>query len=214
MARRMFPDDRLVYAQNGAAGAILRGSAGSTATVYTDAAGTTLASILNEDGSANASSTLTVDAYTRLPLFQGPTDGTDTLYVSVAGGPVVAVYARADDRIDEVNAALASAPTTAWVEPAASAGWSIFGAPYEVPRYRKFMGIVFLEGLVQNTSGGALGTGSPVFVLPIGFRPRATVNAAPFSVAGLEISAAGDVRVNNSIANGAFLTLCMSFVPA
>lgn len=112
MARRMFPNDRLVYSLTGA---VMRGAVGQTATVYSNAGGSALASILNEDGSANASSTLTVDAYSRLPLFQGPTDGTDTLYVSVGGGPVVALYARVDDRIDEVKAT-ADAATTAAAE--------------------------------------------------------------------------------------------------
>lgn len=103
--------------------------------------------------------------------------------------------------------------TTAWVEPTINAAWTIQGAPYEVPRYRKFMGIVFIEGLVLNNSGGALGPADGIFQLPVGMRPRATVNAVPFSDAGLEITSTGWVQVNNSIPNSTFLSLTISFVP-
>lgn len=103
--------------------------------------------------------------------------------------------------------------TTDWVEPGVSVGWTIQGAPYEIPRYRKFEGVVYIEGLVLNNSGGPLTPTTPVFTLPAGFRPRATVNAVPFSAAGMEITSAGAVQVNASIPNGTFLSLTISFVP-
>lgn len=105
MARRMFPDDRLAYSLTSG---VIRGAVGRVATIYGDAAGTVLADILNEDGSANPTSTLTVDAYSRLPLFQGPVDGTDRLYGRIGTGPVVPLYARVDDRLDEEVAARAA----------------------------------------------------------------------------------------------------------
>lgn len=105
MARRMFPDDRLAYSLTSG---VIRGAVGRVATIYSDAAGTVLADILNEDGSANPTSTLTVDAYSRLPLFQGPVDGTDRLYGRIGTGPVVPLYARVDDRLDEEVAARAA----------------------------------------------------------------------------------------------------------
>ena len=101
--------------------------------------------------------------------------------------------------------------SSSWVEPAVGTGWTIQGAPYEVPRYRKVNGIVYIEGLVLNNSGGALGPVDPVFNLPVGFRPRATVNAAPFSAAGMQVTSSGAVQVNNSIPNSTFLTLHFSF---
>lgn len=104
MARLVFPDEgsRLVYS-GGASN--LYGVAGATVTVYSDAAGTTLANITTYPGGvAIASSTLTVDAYSRIPLFNGP-DGADMVYVSVDDGPVTAVYARADDRFDSLGTA-------------------------------------------------------------------------------------------------------------
>lgn len=101
--------------------------------------------------------------------------------------------------------------SSVWVEPSVGASWTIQGSPYEVPRYRKLNGVVYVQGLVLNNSGGALGPASPVFTLPAGFRPRATINATPFSGAGLEVTTGGAVQVNNSIPNGTFLTLVISF---
>lgn len=96
MARLIGPDEasRLVYTSAGLAKA-----QGYTGTVYTDAGGTVLASILTLAGAAISGSQVTVDAYSRLPLFQFP-DGLDTVYITVKGGPLVAVYARTDDRLD------------------------------------------------------------------------------------------------------------------
>lgn len=110
MARRTFPDDRFVI-KPGIANAALRSAAGDSATVYTDSAGTTLADIQTTAGAAITGSVLTVDVYSQLPLFLGP-DGVDTLYVSVNGGPVSAIYARVDDRLDEEAATRAAADTS------------------------------------------------------------------------------------------------------
>lgn len=110
MARMVFPDDRFVYR---VAGTALTLAPAATAVFYTDSAGTVLADIRTYDGTTTpgavlAGSAVAVDAYSRLPLFWGP-DGVDALYVRVTGGPVTAVYARTDDRLDalttrEINA--------------------------------------------------------------------------------------------------------------
>lgn len=49
--------------------------------------------------------TVTVDAYSQIPLFKFP-DGADTVYTSINGGPPVALYARTDDRLDTLAARL------------------------------------------------------------------------------------------------------------
>lgn len=64
-----------------------------TATVYSDAAGTVLADILTVGGAPITGSVLTIGSDSLLPVFQFP-DGADTVYVSVNGGPVTAVYAK------------------------------------------------------------------------------------------------------------------------
>lgn len=109
MARLTFPDEgsRLVYRT---VGTLLRASAGSTATVYTDSTVTTLADIQLPDGTPVVGSTLTVDHYSRLPLFLGP-DGVDSVWVVVGDGPAAPVYARADDRIDVLQATALTADT-------------------------------------------------------------------------------------------------------
>lgn len=96
MSRLVGPDEssRLVYRTDGTARA-----QGLIATVYADAGGTQLADILTEAGGVVTGSKLTVDSYSKIPLFQFP-DGVDTVYASVNGGPVTPLYARTDDRID------------------------------------------------------------------------------------------------------------------
>lgn len=115
MARLIFPDEgsRLVYRVSSVG---LASAAASTAVIYSDAAGTVLADLRAYDGSATpagaiAGSTLTTDAYSRLPLFWGP-DSVDTVYAVISGGPVVPVYARTDDRLDALTTNVAASTAT------------------------------------------------------------------------------------------------------
>ncbi|WP_256789820.1 hypothetical protein [Frankia sp. AvcI1] len=105
MARRIFPDEgsRLVYQ---VAAALLPAITNVTVVhLYTDSAGTIAADCLDMDGNPiNDSNPLLVDGYSRIPLFRGPADGTDVLYAVIAGGPPTAIYARTDDRLDDVEA--------------------------------------------------------------------------------------------------------------
>ena len=112
MARRIFPDsgDRLTYLTLD--DRIAPVPAETVVTVFTDPAGTIAANCLHMNGDAvTGPNPLKVDAYTRLPLFQGPNDSTDTLYARVAGGVPTAIYARADDRIDALDTAVTDATT-------------------------------------------------------------------------------------------------------
>jgi hypothetical protein len=61
---------------------------------------------------------------------------------------------------------------TAWVAPALLNGWTQQGGGYTKIGYRKIGDIVYLRGNVA--SGGT--TGSPVFILPVEFRPPDPVN--------------------------------------
>lgn len=111
MARLLGPDagSRLVYIVSGS---LLRSAAGYTATVFSDAAGTTLANIATYDGTGTpgaviAGSTLPVDSTSRLPLFwfpDGVPNGQDTLYVRVGStsSPIVSINADYDARIDAI----------------------------------------------------------------------------------------------------------------
>ncbi|HEY5200206.1 MAG TPA: hypothetical protein VIJ31_04785 [Acidothermaceae bacterium] len=99
MARLTFPDEgsRWVYRT---AGSGIQTAAQAACTVYLDSSATQLADIELPDSTPVVGSVLTVDAYSKIPLFLGPPSGADTLYVVVTGGPVTAIYARFDDRID------------------------------------------------------------------------------------------------------------------
>lgn len=112
MARLLFPDEgsRLGYR---VVATSLRSVAGSTATLFTDAAGTTLADIRSYDGTATPGpvipgSTVSLDSYSRLPLFWGPDLLVDTLWADIYGGPLSPVLARFDPRIDTLDAAVAA----------------------------------------------------------------------------------------------------------
>lgn len=80
---------------------------GRTATVYTDSAATSLATINVYDGTetpgaAISGSAVTVDSESQIPQFWFP-DGVDTLYVRVNGlATVRTVYADVDRRLDVV----------------------------------------------------------------------------------------------------------------
>jgi hypothetical protein len=98
---------------------------GRTATFYTDAAATSLATILTYDGTgtpgvAVSGSQLTIDADSQLPLTWFP-DGSDTLYVRVNGlAGIKKVNADYDARLD-AQAPLASPTFTGTVSAAAVA---------------------------------------------------------------------------------------------
>lgn len=103
----MFPDDRLTYSLASLYLAFV--PPGTPVLVFSDSAGTVPADVLREDGTAVTElDPLTVDAYSRVPLFQGPDDDSDTLWVRVSGGLPIAVYARADDRLDALETVTAS----------------------------------------------------------------------------------------------------------
>jgi hypothetical protein len=125
----VFPDDRLVYRSSGRG--LLPVAEGMAVAVYADNAGTVAADIRQADGTALPAGGLTVDGYSRLPLWQGPADGSDTLYVRVSGGPLTAVYARVDDRLDAVEGrVVALAPFARPGTLAVTVGVSGFPVPY------------------------------------------------------------------------------------
>ena len=64
-----------------------------TRVVYADAGGTILADILTTGGAPISGSVVTIGTDSQIPLFQFP-DGVDTVYISVAGGPVTPIYTR------------------------------------------------------------------------------------------------------------------------
>lgn len=128
MARLVGPDDASRLAYGIRKDRLLYATQGLTATVYSDAAGTILADILTyPGGSAITGSKLTVSSDSLLPLFQYP-DGVDTVYVSVNGGPVVAVYARTDDRLDAAVATMADLPAAQAARRAGMADRALLGS--------------------------------------------------------------------------------------
>jgi hypothetical protein len=113
VAQLLGPDagSRLVYVLSGG---YFRSAAGRTATIYTDTAGTVLAAINTYDGTGVpagliAGSVVTIDQYSRLPVFWFP-NNIDIVYAKVnPGGPVIAINADYDARLDAATGGVPSA---------------------------------------------------------------------------------------------------------
>jgi hypothetical protein len=94
---------------------------GHTASIFTDAAAATPATDLLDAASAPVTSgTLTLTAYSQVPLFYGP-DTVDVLYFTVDGGPVNTLYAipvpRLVTKADDTDVQTFTASGT-WTKPA------------------------------------------------------------------------------------------------
>lgn len=100
------------------------------------------------------------------------------------------------------------AGSTAWAPLDLQSTWVDVGGVWPVARYRKIMGIVFIQGRVEDGADG-----DNVFLLPAGFRPgvylHISVSAGNTSVGRLEISPSGGAVLDASdydCANGISLT--------
>lgn len=142
MSRLLGPDanSRLVYSFTGT---LLASAAGATATVYSDSGGTSLADIATYDGTQTpgatiTGSTLTVDSTSLVPKFWFP-DGVDIVYIKVGTGPVTAVNADYDARLDATMS-----PKGAWAA----------ATPYSVGAIVTFAGGAFVCA-TAHTSGSS-----------------------------------------------------------
>lgn len=172
MTRLVFGGDDVTT--RGSSGTAILAATGQTIRVYLDAAGTIPADIsLTLSGSSIAGSTLTADAFSRIPLFYGPPDGTDTLYVTVNGGPLTAIYARPDDRIDTANAAIATKAALTQVVIVGSNAWlKLFGGDPDS----------IISGAITRDANGAA-TSAPV-VWPDGSPGTYTADAVSTAFPG------------------------------
>lgn len=95
-----------------------------------------------------------------------------------------------------------------WITPTLGAGWGDLGSGWQAARYRKLNGVVFVEGLILNSSGGGLTT--TVFTLPAGYRPAANLVHASYGV-GVQVSSAGAVAPNSSVVDTGIFGIFFSF---
>lgn len=123
MARLIGPDEasRTVFLTTGSN----KGKAsaqGMSVPLYADLALTTPADVRSTTDQVIAGTppTVTVDAYSQIPLIKYP-DGADVVYTSINGGPPTPLYARTDERIDAVATAVTAAQSTADTAGAAAA---------------------------------------------------------------------------------------------
>lgn len=101
---------------------------------------------------------------------------------------------------------------TPWVVPTLAAGWTTV-VNYQPPRYRKWGDVIEIEGVVQNTSGGSLPGATPVFTLPVGFRPALNQTDVGWTSIGTTpvVLTTGTVSSPSAIANNGFLPIKTRF---
>lgn len=91
---------------------------------------------------------------------------------------------------------------TGWITPTLLNGWIPYGAGYTTPAYRRKNGIVYLRGLIRS---GTVGSSTPFFVLPSGFRPpSSTYHIYTGTVGGITSGAAstGTAHTHTSTNHG------------
>jgi hypothetical protein len=122
MARLIGPDDSvrmLVLTTGTRAGTFI--PPGTAVPLYADDQASVPADVLSTTDSVIAGSPapeVMVNAFFQVPLFKYP-NGVDVVYTRVLGGPVVPLYARTDDRLDTLEAAVAGGSTNLSAETAA-----------------------------------------------------------------------------------------------
>lgn len=87
-----------------------------------------------------------------------------------------------------------------WLNPAFINNWSAAGVPYDTPGFCIDRGVVFLKGVIKNTS-----LISSIFTLPLGYRPSgnrmfmvSTFDTNPIWTPGyLTINSTGLVALNS-----------------
>jgi len=100
---------------------------------------------------------------------------------------------------------------TGWVNATLNAGWTNFGGVWQVMRYRKLNGVVFVEGFVQNSLlTDNIGS---VFTLPAGSRPAARIINPDYGGWYVTVGATGNVGPNNSVSASGLFGFAISFAP-
>lgn len=103
----------------------------------------------------------------------------------------------------------ASGPT--WTAMTLTSSWVNYGAPYATAQYWKSNGIVHVQGLIKS---GTVGSSSPFFTFPVGYRPGAELQWASMSsggVADLRVVSGGAAYVN-SLVSGTNASVSISVI--
>lgn len=83
---------------------------------------------------------------------------------------------------------------TGWIEPDLLNNIINYGTEYQVARFRKKNGVVYVEGLVK---GGTNANQRHIFILPVGYRPTKRLVFTVYGGAGASVSAKRlDVQTN------------------
>jgi hypothetical protein len=167
--------------------------------------GATSLAALTASGNASVGGTLTVTGISTLTGALAANGGVTTTTLSTSGqatlasAQVTAAPAAAADvvRKDYVAARVVQ-PDAGWTTATYQNGWVDYGFPgWTGARYRKLSnGQVEVQGMVKS---GTVGTGTPVFTLPPGYRPNATTM---FPVLGANNLGRVDVQADGKVCIG------------
>lgn len=108
-----------------------------------------------------------------------------------------------------------ASPDSGWLAPTLLNGWVVYDATYgNAAMYRKVGGIVYLRGLIKS---GTVTAGTPIFVLPVGFRPGIWLVIASSSnnaYTNVEVKPDGNVLVGGPTPSATWLSLDNVSFPA
>jgi len=123
-----------------------------------------------------------------------------------------------------VGGAITSSQDVAWTNVAPGGGFSNYGGVFVPLRYRKVLGIVYVQGLIVYTAGGGSGdpaNGAIVMTLPAGCRPNAQLSfvchvggagqTANQNTARFDVNTAGQVNYQSGGSTWNFVALTFSF---
>jgi len=115
---------------------------------------------------------------------------------------------------DALDTIVAQLDVTAWAALTLGSGWSWIGGGFAKPGYRRALGMIQVQGVIQGPASP--GAGSTVFTLPAGFRPAAVHRLGQMCNSGLaliEVATTGAATWGGALtgSTGGFLTLNMAF---
>jgi hypothetical protein len=157
---------------------------------------------------------------TRFPKLRGDTQDADPKRaIALLTRQVDALSARLDAVVSAVmSTPMGGGDAPPWVNLQPENGFANNGGTGEGPfRFHKdALGYVHVTGTLVNSSGGGISANTLISTLPLGARPgaihRCAVAASGGSIDEAEFDVDGSIYTLGSVANGATLDFCSSFL--
>ncbi|MFF9565722.1 hypothetical protein ACF1AJ_20405 [Leifsonia sp. NPDC014704] len=125
-------------------------------------------------------------------------DTTDGFTYKYRGGSWVRIF-------DDTGWILVGSGGTA---PAFQSNWVNFGGSYQLARFRRLNGIVYVQGAIK---GGQTSGTFPIFTLPAGFRPAAVVSSPAVAISSGSVTSV-DIYPDGGIRPGGVLSATLQSI--